>query len=115
MSAVYAHGTAPFSRIQATATEVSRPPEKAMPTRSPTGSDVRTLLTGDAFPSRSGTDRSQPGQLRELAGDLGAADAFGSDDEEGVVAGDGAEDGREGGTVEGGADDVGRPGRGAEH
>src|SRR6476659_1236107 len=42
-SAVYVHGTAPFSRIQATATEVSRPPEKAMPTRSPTGSDVRTL------------------------------------------------------------------------
>src|SRR6478752_10770226 len=42
-SAVYVHGTAPFSRIQATATEVSRPPEKAMPTRSPTGSEVRTL------------------------------------------------------------------------
>src|SRR6476620_1071123 len=41
--AVYVQGTAPFSRIHATATEVSRPPEKAMPTRSPTGSDVRTL------------------------------------------------------------------------
>ena len=37
---------APFARIQATATDVSRPPEKAMPTRSPTGSDVKTLLTG---------------------------------------------------------------------
>src|SRR5690242_6592532 len=45
MSAVYVHGTAPFSRIHATATEVSRPPEKAMPTRSPTGRDVRTLDT----------------------------------------------------------------------
>src|SRR6478752_1345019 len=42
-SAVYVHGIAPFSRIQATATEVSRPPEKAMPTRSPTGRDWRTL------------------------------------------------------------------------
>src|SRR6476659_764090 len=45
MSAVYVHGTAPFSRIHATATEVSRPPEKAMPTRSPTGREVRTLDT----------------------------------------------------------------------
>ena len=40
-SAVYAYGMPPFSRIQATATEVSRPPEKAMPMRSPTGSEVR--------------------------------------------------------------------------
>ena len=37
MSAVYVHGMAPLSRIQATATEVSRPPENAMPTRSPMG------------------------------------------------------------------------------
>src|SRR6478609_4749955 len=43
MSAVYVHGTAPFSRIHATATEVSRPPEKAMPTRSPTGREQSTL------------------------------------------------------------------------
>jgi hypothetical protein len=42
-SAVYVQGIAPFSRIHATATEVSRPPEKAMPTRSPTGREVRTL------------------------------------------------------------------------
>ena len=34
----------PFSRIHATATDVSRPPEKAMPIRSPTGSDWRTRL-----------------------------------------------------------------------
>jgi len=36
-------GTAPFARIQATATEVSRPPEKAIPTRWPTGSEAKTL------------------------------------------------------------------------
>src|SRR5580693_5346179 len=42
-SAVYVNGTAPFSRIHATATEVSRPPEKAMPTRSPTGRELSTL------------------------------------------------------------------------
>src|ERR1700693_3558770 len=43
MSAVYVHGTAPFARIHATATEVSRPPEKAIPSRSPTGREVSTL------------------------------------------------------------------------
>ena len=43
MSAVYAQGTAPFSRIHATATEVSSPPENAIPTRSPTGSELSTL------------------------------------------------------------------------
>src|SRR6185437_8539536 len=43
MSAVYVHGTAPFSRIHAPATEVSRPPEKAMPTRSRTGREQSTL------------------------------------------------------------------------
>ena len=40
-SAVNAYGTAPCSRIHATAQQVSRPPEKAMPTRSPTGSEPR--------------------------------------------------------------------------
>src|SRR6478609_5312565 len=45
MSAVYVHGTAPFSRIHATATDVSSPPEKAMPTRSPTGREESTLVT----------------------------------------------------------------------
>ena len=45
-SAVSAYGTAPFSRIHATATVVSSPPEKAIPTRSPTGSEVRTRVTG---------------------------------------------------------------------
>src|SRR3954453_10897457 len=45
-SAVKAYGIPPFSRIQATATAVSSPPEKAMPMRSPTGSACRTRLTG---------------------------------------------------------------------
>src|SRR3954471_4583846 len=45
-SAVYVHGTAPLSRIHATATDVSRPPENAIPTRSPTGKEVSTLDTG---------------------------------------------------------------------
>ena len=46
ISAVYVYGIAPLSRIQATATEVSRPPEKAIPTRWPTGREVRTFDTG---------------------------------------------------------------------
>src|SRR5690625_5072286 len=59
MSAVYVHGTAPFSRIQATATDVSRPPEKATPTRSPTGREVSTFdtqasLGADAPSARAG-------------------------------------------------------------
>lgn len=58
-------GTAPFSRIQATATEVSRPPEKAMPTRSPAGRDVRTLDTAQSctpmhgHANRFGTQHSE--------------------------------------------------------
>ena len=51
MSAVYVHGTAPLSRIHATATEVSSPPEKAMPTRSPMGREVSTLDTRESMPS----------------------------------------------------------------
>ena len=43
MSAVYAYGKAPRSRIHATAAEVSSPPENAMPTRSPLGSEVKTF------------------------------------------------------------------------
>src|SRR6218665_695622 len=43
MSGVYVHGMAPFSRIHATAQLVSRPPEKAIPTRSPTGRLERTF------------------------------------------------------------------------
>jgi hypothetical protein len=40
---VYVQGIAPLSRIHATATDVSKPPENAMPTFSPIGSDARTL------------------------------------------------------------------------
>src|SRR5437764_4757877 len=47
MSAVYAHGMAPFSRSHATATDVSSPPEKAMPMRSPTGTDARMAMGDD--------------------------------------------------------------------
>ena len=40
------YGIAPLARIQATAADVSSPPEKAMPMRSPTGSDntIRPLF-----------------------------------------------------------------------
>ncbi len=41
-SAVSAYGIAPCSRIHAIATVVSSPPENAIPTRSPTGTDVST-------------------------------------------------------------------------
>ena len=39
------------ARIHATAADVSSPPEKAMPTRSPTGREVRTLA--DMHPTLS--------------------------------------------------------------
>ncbi|GAA1693534.1 hypothetical protein GCM10009792_12030 [Microcella alkalica] len=54
---MYVQGMAPLSRIHATATEVSRPPENAMPTRSPTGRDVKTL---DTIPESIG-GRARPG------------------------------------------------------
>jgi hypothetical protein len=52
------HGTAPLSRIQATATDVSKPPEKAMPTRSPTGIEFNTFDTAQ-----------QPTATRRVAGE----------------------------------------------
>src|SRR5699024_604300 len=64
-SAVYAYGIAPWCRIQATATEVSRPPENAIPTRSPTGSEVTTL---DMAPTLSSVaDLAEPGVIRWTA------------------------------------------------
>src|SRR6188472_2688288 len=102
---------APLSRIQATAAEVSRPPEKAMPTRSPTGSDVKTLLTGgEATDLRGGGLRFRPddrpgrrirGRIdgrRDLVGDRGdgpvqTAEAGHGDQRRG--AGDGQLDVRE--------------------
>src|ERR1700712_3438113 len=70
---------APFSRIQATATEVSRPPEKAMPTRSPTGRLVRTLDTAEVCMTMHGHAKSARGRplesLSEHVGRLGTGDA----------------------------------------
>src|SRR5579864_4146252 len=57
MSAVYAHGMAPFSRSHATATEVSSPPEKAMPMRSPTGTEDRMAMGDDKEKDRGPVDR----------------------------------------------------------
>src|SRR5690242_6422982 len=99
-SAVYAHGTAPFSRIQATATEVSRPPENAMPTFCPWGRDSRTFDTRwepicawlSGCPG--GIPDRQPGQG---PAHVEAGAAVPGDHQDGVVAGDGA-------------DDVGQPG-----
>ena len=44
-----AYGIAPCSRIHAIAQLVSSPPENAIPTRSPTGSDPRMHLARDAI------------------------------------------------------------------
>src|SRR5215204_3890214 len=81
MSAVYVHGTAPLSRIQATATDVSRPPEKAMPTRSPLGRVVRTL-DNSVVPF---------GKCSELLGEGLAPGRVATDHQHGVVARDAAE------------------------
>src|SRR3954471_8716852 len=69
MSAVYVHGTAPLSRIHATATEVSSPPEKAMPTRSPTGREVRTLDTDQVCIAMH--DHAKPGSAERHDGQQG--------------------------------------------
>src|SRR5512139_3713286 len=45
---------APLARIQCTATLVSRPPENAIPTRSPAGSDWRMFATMEAAPKKCG-------------------------------------------------------------
>src|SRR3954454_17971094 len=94
MSAVYVHGIAPLSRIHATATDVSRPPEKAIPTRSPTGREVRTLLTEllSSWERSRGSGRRLLGQRQESSGDLLAAVRVAAHHQHGVVAGDGAED-----------------------
>src|SRR3546814_21082389 len=69
-SPVYVQGTAPLSRIHATATEVSSPPEKAMPTRSPTGRvwrtlDMRLILVFTAGPRRTALRSPRPGDRSE--------------------------------------------------
>src|SRR3954447_6142551 len=85
---------APLSRIHATATEVSRPPENAMPTRSPFGSEVRTLLTvcpvcavggGSGVGPRRRGGEVQQSSRQQVAVEVPA------DHQDGVVSGDGAE------------------------
>src|SRR2546423_8895352 len=77
-SALNAYGTAPASRIHATAQQVSRPPEKAKPMRSPRGSELRmTRFT-------LGLNLQVVAELLEQ---LVASDRA-SDDEDRVVAGD---------------------------
>src|SRR5664279_2678698 len=56
---------APWWRIQATATEVSSPPEKAMPTRSPTGRLDRTLDTAERYRHRRRWHESAPSMSRD--------------------------------------------------
>src|ERR1700755_1196612 len=96
MSAVDVHGMAPLSRIQATATEVSRPPENAMPTRWPTGREVRTLLTrrlsDRGIEGSGGSGRRLLGQRQESSGQCVAAGGVAPDQQDRVVAGDGAQD-----------------------
>src|SRR5881396_1577590 len=67
------------SAIHFTATDVSRPPEYARTTRFAVDRSVMT-----AHPS-------EPGQRRELAGDLRAADVLRAHEDQGVVAGHVAE------------------------
>src|SRR5689334_4477835 len=107
-SAVYVHGTAPLSRIHATATEVSRPPENAMPTRSPLGRVVRTLLM-------LGSCLVLLGEGQEASCDRLPALGVAGDDEDGVVAGDGAEHGVELGLVDGAGEELGGAGGRPQH
>ena len=99
---------APFSRIQATATEVSRPPEKAMPTRSPTGREVRTLLTVvPSFVRLRGGVGVVVGQRRGSVGPSASPPVgVAADHQHGVVAGDGAEDVGQLGLVERGGEEL---------
>src|SRR6478735_9275021 len=103
MSAVYVHGIAPFSRIQATATDVSKPPENAMPTRLPTGRDVRTLLTLCSF---FWLLVVAGGEGEEALGELRSTRGVARDDHDGVVTGDRAQDLGDLGLVDGRAQEV---------
>src|SRR4051794_34453693 len=65
---------APRSRIHATATEVSSPPENAIPTRSPTGSllrtfDMATLCMRAGEPPPAGRMRTPRPEARNAAGE----------------------------------------------
>ena len=83
-----------------------------MPTRSPTGREVRTLLTGSSFVGagvvrraagglgQGAGARRAVGERQEALGEGGAAVGSSADHQHGVVAGDGAEDVGELGPVE---------------
>src|SRR4029077_19160558 len=95
-----------------TATEVSRPPEKAMPTFWPTGRDVRTLLNSDTLSGGRGVFL---GQGEEPSGEGVPALRVARDDQHGVVAGDGAEHLDELGLVYRGGEELGCARRGTQH
>ncbi len=83
-----AYGTAPFSRIQASAQHVSRPPENAIPTCSPIGSvpeDRAAGLLHVRDHARSWWSRKSSEQLR-------AGRAVAGGDEDRVLAGERARD-----------------------
>ena len=82
-----AYGIAPCSRIHASAQHVSRPPENAIPTRSPTGSELEDRAAGSCIARRAfevvrGTARASCAPRRPVAGG----------DEDRVLAGDRARD-----------------------
>src|SRR6188508_2168579 len=92
--------TSQCSRIHRTAIDVSSPPEYARTTRCfmiDTHSFLETCEGG------------------EVGGNRSAADRILDDEEERVVAGDGTEDVMQPGPVECGTDDMGTPGRRAQH
>ena len=59
--------------------------------------------------------RSRRGEVEEAAGEGVAAGRVAADHQDGVVAGDGAEDLGQLGLVEGGGEELGGAGRGAQH
>ena len=84
-----------------------------MPTRSPLGREVRTLLIAVAFVS--GVVGVLLGERQEPAGDRVAALRVARDHEHGVVAGDGAEHLAELGLVDGRGEELGGAGRRPQH
>src|SRR3954452_15111649 len=86
-SAVNAYGIAPFSRIHASAQQVSSPPENAMPTRSPTGSEPRMtplIRLRRAYAACSRGERAFE-RVAELLLELRAAQAVARRDEDRVL------------------------------
>src|SRR4051812_18773327 len=115
MSAVYVHGMAPFARIQATATDVSRPPENAIPTRSPAGREVRTLLTSRRLHQVLCSRLRALRQGDEMADQIVTTGRIAADDQDGVISGDRAEYLGQAGAVQRARQEVGRTGRGSQH